>query len=626
MTSYLLGEAYAFGVVWSFAFNALAVLVLRFKLPDAPREWKVPFNLRVGGRELPIGLVADRARAVRGGGDQPVHEGDRDDLRPDVHAAAFFTVFVVSERITARRRAAATNAKLDQFQLTPEPEVGMRALHCAPHSILVPVRDYNTLSHLDWVVQPTDTENRDIVVRHAPAAARSRRRCAISWARRSCSPTTSSSCSRGWWRWPSGTDGSVKLLVAPATNIFDAVVQTAVQLQSDEIVVGESAKMAADQQALLLGEAWDRTPHERELTTRLVVLSRRRYGPAVLPRRARAGALASGHRAHPPPLGRCGQGCRTERPPPRHRRGGARQPRETSMAGAERERGDRPPAAPGRRRVMSRDALGLCAAIGGVAAVTMAYTRWLHVTNATTVALTFLLVVLVVAATSRLWIAVTTSIVAMLCFNFFFLPPVGTLTIADPQNWVALFAFLAVSLVASNLSSVARDRAEEALARRDELARLFDLSRDVLLMTDSREAISAAGAVHRAPVRSRLRRRSACPRSADWDVHAAGSLHADARHARPRRGLRPEPERALEFDATARTYAGHRTMSVDGHLGAPRAAAARDQADRPAGRRRPAGGARHARRAGRRGRDRDRARAVPRGAQEQRSWRARARS
>ncbi len=52
--------------------------------------------------------------------------------------------------------------------------------------------------------------------------------------------------------------------------------------------------------------------------------------------------------------------------------------------------------------------------------------------------MTFLLVVLVVAATARLWVAVATSVAAMLCFNFFFLPPVGTLTIADPQNWVAL--------------------------------------------------------------------------------------------------------------------------------------------------------------------------------------------
>jgi two-component system sensor histidine kinase KdpD len=67
----------------------------------------------------------------------------------------------------------------------------------------------------------------------------------------------------------------------------------------------------------------------------------------------------------------------------------------------------------------------------------------------------------------------------MLAFNFFFLPPAGTLTISDPQNWIALIAFLAVSLVASNLSAMARDRAQEAMTRRDELARLLDLSRDV---------------------------------------------------------------------------------------------------------------------------------------------------
>src|SRR5712691_5028366 len=118
----------------------------------------------------------------------------------------------------------------------------------------------------------------------------------------------------------------------------------------------------------------------------------------------------------------------------------------------------------------------LAGAGAAVAAVTIAYVTWLHIANATTVALSFLLIVLVVAATSRLWIAVTTSVAAMLCFNFFFFPPVGTFAIADPQNWVALFAFLAVALVASNLSATSRERAAEATARRAELGRLFDLS------------------------------------------------------------------------------------------------------------------------------------------------------
>ncbi len=114
----------------------------------------------------------------------------------------------------------------------------------------------------------------------------------------------------------------------------------------------------------------------------------------------------------------------------------------------------------------------------------MAYALVLHIQNAAIVSTTFLLVVLLVAASSTLTAAIVTSVVAMLCFNFFFLPPVRTFTIADPQNWVALGAFLVVSVVASNLSARARARADEAQARRAELARLYDLSRDVLLTED----------------------------------------------------------------------------------------------------------------------------------------------
>jgi two-component system sensor histidine kinase KdpD len=111
----------------------------------------------------------------------------------------------------------------------------------------------------------------------------------------------------------------------------------------------------------------------------------------------------------------------------------------------------------------------------------------------------------------------------MVSFNFFFLPPVRTLTIADPQNWVALFTFLAVSLVASNLSSMARSRTEEALERRDEMTRLFDVSRDVLLMTDSRQALpDLARAVAR---RFDLDYAAICLPGADgWDIAAGGAL------------------------------------------------------------------------------------------------------
>jgi two-component system sensor histidine kinase KdpD len=139
-----------------------------------------------------------------------------------------------------------------------------------------------------------------------------------------------------------------------------------------------------------------------------------------------------------------------------------------------------------------------------------------------TVAMGFLIAVLFVAATSPLWVAVTTSFVAVLAFNFFFLPPVGTLTIADPQNWTALIALLVVSLVASNLSAVARARTREAEARRDELGRLFDLSRDVLLVTDSEAAnASLAGFISR---RFDLDYVAICvPQGSEWLVFEAGS-------------------------------------------------------------------------------------------------------
>jgi two-component system sensor histidine kinase KdpD len=140
-----------------------------------------------------------------------------------------------------------------------------------------------------------------------------------------------------------------------------------------------------------------------------------------------------------------------------------------------------------------------------------------------TAAMGFLIVVLLVAATAPLWVAVMTSFAAVLAFNFFFLPPIGTLMIADPQNWTALFALLVVSLVASNLSAVARARTREAEARRDSLARLFDLSRDVLLITDGQEAnASLAGFISR---RFDFDYVAICvPHGSEWLVFEAGPL------------------------------------------------------------------------------------------------------
>ena len=209
---------------------------------------------------------------------------------------------------------------------------------------------------------------------------------------------------------------------------------------------------------------------------------------------------------------------------------------------------------------MRTDGLRVAGALAAIAAITLVYSRWLHVSNATTVALTFLLVVLVAAATSRLRVAVVASIASMVCFNFFFLPPVGTLTIADPQNWVALFVFLAVSLVASNLSAVARQRATEATARRDELGRLFDLSRDVLLVTGGSDAIAIL-ARHIAR-RFDIDYVGIClPAGDGWDVFKGGSVELTLNPVELTAAFEGIAN-TLEFDARERTYGGHRVTAA----------------------------------------------------------------
>lgn len=210
----------------------------------------------------------------------------------------------------------------------------------------------------------------------------------------------------------------------------------------------------------------------------------------------------------------------------------------------------------------SRDATALGLAIASVAGITLAFRLGLRLTNPTSAALTFLLVVLITAATSKLWVSIVASVAADLCLNYFFMPPFGTLTIADPQNWVALAVFLAVSVIGSQLSAAVHDREREARARRDELARLFDLSRDVLLTTNSREAI--AQLVRFIARRFALDFVAVClPRGDEWDIHHAGTDSI----------MLPESqlliafagaETALEFDARERTYGGHRTIRSDG--------------------------------------------------------------
>ncbi len=208
------------------------------------------------------------------------------------------------------------------------------------------------------------------------------------------------------------------------------------------------------------------------------------------------------------------------------------------------------------------DRPSLLAAGAAILLFTTAFRAWLHLTNPTIAALGYLLIVLLTATVARLRAAVVVSVVADLCLNYFFMPPFGTFTIADPQNWVALFAFVAVSVVASSLSSAVRTQALEVTARRDELARLFDLSRDVLLTTDSGEAIGQlARFVAR---RFDLDFAAIClPKGGGWAVHRAGTVDL-ALDGERLSEVFAAAERTLEFDANARTYSGHQRVDIGG--------------------------------------------------------------
>ena len=172
-------------------------------------------------------------------------------------------------------------------------------------------------------------------------------------------------------------------------------------------------------------------------------------------------------------------------------------------------------------RPWQRDTL---AAIGGaiaIAAITGTLRSVQDHPNPTIAALLLLLVVLATATSARLRVSIGISVAAMLVFNFFLLPPFHTLAIADPQNWVALFVFVVVAVIASQLSAAVRQRAREAEARRLEVTRLFDLSRDILLTTDSERAM--ADVARYVARRFELETVAIClPTTDGWQVHQGG--------------------------------------------------------------------------------------------------------
>jgi amino acid transporter len=256
--TYKLGEAYAFGVIWSFAFKGLAMLVLRFK-DKSHREWKVPFNIKLDGNELPIGLGLIAAILFSVAGINLITK-EVATIWGVSFTIVFFTIFTISEHIN-RRKLDKSIAALDQFTLNYQPEVSLDTVRARPGSVLVAARDYNTLAHLDNVLERTNTEDQDIVVmtarliRGPDAGERDLYDSSLftDYEQRLFTRVVALAEKHG---------RPVELVVVPATNVVDAVAQTALRLDAAEIVAGLSSKTTEQEQARELGRAWERLPEK----------------------------------------------------------------------------------------------------------------------------------------------------------------------------------------------------------------------------------------------------------------------------------------------------------------------------------------------------------------------------
>ncbi|MCC7174651.1 MAG: APC family permease [Bryobacterales bacterium] len=254
---YLLGEAYAFGVVWSFFMKGIGVLALRYQRHD--QEYKFPFNPRIGGREWPVGLAvtvlvlflvavanlfSKRIATIYG----------------VLFTIVLFAVFFVSERINARKHALKAKG-LEEFNLVMQPQVSADTVHARPGCVLVAVRDYNRMAHFKRVLEKTNLRRHDIVVmtvRPITAGAGeyglSERQIFSDYERELFTQVVTVAEKEG---------KTVELMVVPAVNPFDAMVQTAARLKASRLVSGVSPRMASEELARRIGLAWERLPEPR---------------------------------------------------------------------------------------------------------------------------------------------------------------------------------------------------------------------------------------------------------------------------------------------------------------------------------------------------------------------------
>jgi amino acid transporter len=254
----LLGEAYAFGVTWSFFLKGLGVLALRFQRKD--QEYKFPLNMKIGGIEIPIGLGATVLMlffvALANLFSKEI---------ATIYGVSFtlllFTVFMISERINRGHRDKNKNEQgLEQFNLEHEQQVEQESVHVRPGCVLVAVRGYGQMDHLKRVLEKTNLRRHDIVVMSVRPIGGSGEyelsedQIFTSYEQELFSHVVSMAEKQG---------KHVELLVVPGLDPFDAMVQTAAKLQCSRLVTGVSATMVSDELARRIGQAWERLPEPK---------------------------------------------------------------------------------------------------------------------------------------------------------------------------------------------------------------------------------------------------------------------------------------------------------------------------------------------------------------------------
>jgi amino acid transporter len=268
-----LGEAYAFGVIWSFTFNSLAMLVLRWKY-HGERGWKVPPNLRIGKTEIPLGL-ASVFLALLSTAIVNLFTKSVATVSGVVFAAVFFAVFTVSERQNLRKHAATARQMKDHFQLEHQETVSRESAAIRPGGVMVTMRDANNPFALKWTLARTNTDDQDIVVLSVRMMGAGGPEF-LSAEDQSFSEheqmifTKAVSVAESFGK-------KVSLLVLPAADVFAALVHGANALEVDSVVSGLSTRLTAEEQAFHLGQAWEALPEPKRQFNFYVVLPSGEY-------------------------------------------------------------------------------------------------------------------------------------------------------------------------------------------------------------------------------------------------------------------------------------------------------------------------------------------------------------